>query len=196
MGKVRPFCRNSLEANILRPYCGLPSVNFFIIMVCNILIHFIAPHADRWFDALCSVRQRVGVNRWHHSQCRFGGVDNVQAIFCVCEYSYYSKSNDFARRSNHNNGSCEPCEQTHACTATVINDTAGPTDAGILFLNTLPSLVNKRCIQLCWLWPFAEFLSASTQYQFLSFIWKTKWLNSKREHVMTNHAALLAHAYT
>ena len=46
MGKVRPFCRSGPEANILRPYCGLLSVNFFIIMVCNILIHLIAPRAE------------------------------------------------------------------------------------------------------------------------------------------------------
>ena len=28
MGKVRPFCRSGLEANILRPYCGLLPTRF------------------------------------------------------------------------------------------------------------------------------------------------------------------------
>ena len=28
MGKVRPFCRSGLEANILRPYCGLLCKHF------------------------------------------------------------------------------------------------------------------------------------------------------------------------
>ena len=45
MGKVRPFCHSSHEANILRPYYGLLSENFFIILWY--LSHLLKnPHAD------------------------------------------------------------------------------------------------------------------------------------------------------
>ena len=45
MGKVRPFCHSSLEANILRPYYGPLSENFFIILWY--LSHLLKnPHAD------------------------------------------------------------------------------------------------------------------------------------------------------